>query len=313
MVIGPDGSLYGVTQFGGATGHGVVYNLRPGPAACSPVCGWEETVLYSFMGGADGTYPTGGVLFDRAGNIYGTTNDYVTGYYGTVWKLTPTGGGWSKTILHSFNGPPTDGRLPDSGVISDSTGNLYGTTSEGGGTDNGTVFQLTNSGSGWTENPLYSFSNGNDGNLVYAGLIFDRSGNLYGASSNDGASGGGAAFELTPSGGGWTFNLLSGFPGVPSYEGGPRDRLVMDDAGNLYGTRVGNAPSDYGSVFKLTFSGGTWTYASLHDFTGGRDGGYPEGTVVFDSAGNIFGTAKVGGNLSDCGGIGCGVVFEITP
>lgn len=318
LVIGPDRSLYGVTEFGGNSqncsagggynGCGVVYKLQPGPSVCrTSLCGWNEAVLYSFMGHSDGSYPEGRVLFDRAGNIYGTTTDYETGYYGTVWELTPSGGDWSKTILYSFNGPPNDGRLPNSGVISDNAGNLYGTTAEGGNTDNGAVFQLTPSGSGWTENLLYSFQGGNDGDLVYAGLIFDHSGNLYGASSNDGLESGGAAFELTPSGGGWTFHMLTSIPGVPSYEGGPRDRFTMDSAGNLYGTRGGIAPDDYGSVFKLTFSGGTWTYGSLHDFTGGSDGGYPGGTVVFDSAGNIFGTASVGGTN------GKGVVFEITP
>ena len=323
LVIGPDGSLYGVTEFGGNSqncsagggynGCGVVYKLQPGPTACkTAVCGWNETVLYTFMGHSDGSYPEGRVLFDQARNIYGTTTDYETGYDGTVWELTPSGGGWSKTILHSFGGPPNDGRFPNSGVISDSTGNLYGTTAEGGSTDNGAVFHLMNSGSGWTENLLYSFQNGTDGDLVYAGLIFDPTGDLFSASSNDGSIGGGAAFELTPSGGVWTFHMLTSIPGVPSYEGGPRDSLTMDSAGNLYGTRIGNdAPDDYGSVFELTFP--DWTYKSLHNFTGGADGGYPDGTVVLDSAGNIFGTASIGGNLSDCGGAGCGVVFEITP
>jgi len=310
LVIGPDGSLYGVTEFGGTSNVGVVYNLRPGPTVCkTALCGWNETVLYTFGGHSDGSYPEGRILFDRAGNMYGTTTDYLTGSNGTVWKLTPSGGGWSKTILYSFNGPLNDGRLPDSGVISDSTGNLYGTTAAGGSTDNGAVFQLMPSGSGWTENLLYSFQGGNDGDIVFAGLIFDPAGNLYGASSNDGSIGGGAVFEMTPSEGGWAFKPpLYGLPGIRGYEGGPRDSLTMDSTGNLYGTRVGNAaPNDYGSVFKLTFSGGSWTYTSLHDFTGGSGGGYPFGTVVLDSAGNIFGTASVGGTD------GKGVVFEITP
>lgn len=312
LVIGHDGNLYGVTEFGGTptVNVGVVYKLQPSPTFCRTViCFWNETVLYTFGGHSDGSYPEGRVLFDQAGNIYGITNDYETGQDGTVWELTPSGGGWAKTILHTFAGPPTDGSLPTSGVITDSTGNLYGTTAAGGSTDNGTVFRLTPSGSGWAENLLYSFQGRNDGDIVFAGLIFDdQSGNLYGASSNDGSIGGGAAFELTPSGSGWTFNPLCSFPGVRGYEGGPRDSLTMDSAGNLYGTRVGNAaPNDYGSVFKLTFVDGICSYHSLHDFTGRSDGGYPFGTVVLDSAGNIFGTASIGGAN------GMGVVFEITP
>lgn len=141
------------------------------------------------------------------------------------------------------------------------------------------------------------------------GLIFDPSGNLIGSTAIAGSGGTGTVFELTPSGNTWAFDLLYSFVG--NFDG-PRGSLIMDSAGNLYGTTVGAGQYSKGSVFKLTPSSGGWTYTSLHDFTGGSDGGYPIGNVTFDASGNLYGTASSGGTGTACYE-GCGVVWKITP
>ena len=164
---------------------------------------------------------------------------------------------------------------------------------------------MTKSGASWTETCLVSFHYGSDGDILYAGLIFDPSGNLYGATSNSGTGGGGTVFELTPSGNCWTLKTLYSFTG--GSRGGPYATLVMDGAGNLYGTTGADDASQQGNVFKLTPSGSSWMYTSLHDFTGGADGGSPNGGVTLDKSSNLYGTAIIGG--AD----GYGVVWEITP
>jgi uncharacterized repeat protein (TIGR03803 family) len=309
VIVGPDGSLYGTTAGGGSAGVGTVFRLRPPPHACTTaLCPWAETVIYSFKGGADGANPGyGNLAFDQEGNIYGTTTSGgdtkplgpCKGGCGTVFELSPSDGGWNENIVHVFTG--NDGDEPLSGVVLDQTGNLYGTTFAGGeGSCNcGTVYELTHSGSGWTESLLYSFTGGSDGDTPDGGLIFDPSGNLYGTTSNIAT-----AFELTPSGGTWIYSLLYAF-GYFDLQCGPRANLAMDGAGNLYGTTTCTVPN--GTVFKLTPSNdGTWTYTLLHGFTG-PDGEYPQCNVVIDANGNLYGTTVAGGFD------GVGVVWEITP
>jgi|SRR5271157_220116 len=300
VIFGPNGILYGTTRGGGA-GYGTVFNLRPKPTAClTALCPWTETVLYSFKG-TDGDGPLGDVLFDQAGNIYGTTGAGGSYDSGTVYELKPSGSGWTESVLFSFNF--VDGVAPSSGVLFDNAGNLDGTTEGGGSGYLGTVFQLVPSNGGWTNYILYSFQNGNDGGYPGAGLIFDQSGNLYGATSTGGTGGGGTVFKLTPYGS--SYSLVYSFTG--GFVCGP-GTLVMDGAGNLYGTTYCDGANNLGSVFKLTpSSGNNWTYTSLHDFTGGSDGGSPISNVVFDTSGNLYGTASAGGSQ------GLGVVWEITP
>ncbi len=305
VVFGPEGLLYGTTDEGGAHGDGTVFNLGPSPRACTTVlCSWKETVLYQFTGGADGAHPLyGDLLFDQAGNIYGTTYSGGTGY-GTVYELTPSGSGWTENVLHYFSG--SDGALPYGGVVLDSAGNLYGTAAWGGTNNCGVVFQLTYSaGSGWTEKILYTFQCRNDGYFPYGAPIFDASGNLYASTLVGGLGGGGTIFELTPSSNGWTYNVLYNFTG--NSDCGPWAALTMDEAGNLYGTTYCDGAYGYGSVFKLTPSAAGWTYTSLHDFTGGQDGGIPISNVIFDGNGILYGTTRAGGSQ------GLGVVWEITP
>ncbi len=304
VVIGPGGVLYGATFSGGSgcegDGCGTVFKLSPPATACkTALCSWTETVLYRFTGGFDGLYPEhGDLVFDEMGNIYGTTYGGGTGN-GVVFELTPSG---MQSVLYPFPG----GQLasPYSGVIFDNAGNLYGTTYNKGGT----LYQLTPSGAGWTENTLFSFSDNDNGFFPYAGLIFDQSDNIYGTNSVGGINGGGTAFQVTSSNGMWALNTIYSFTGVFFHgDCGPFASLFEDSAGNLYGTTMCESQTVFGSVFKLTNTAGSWTYTSLHDFTGGSDGGYPFSNVVVDASGNLYGTASRGGTL------GYGVVWEITP
>jgi uncharacterized repeat protein (TIGR03803 family) len=195
-----------------------------------------ETVLHSFHPEIpDGVYLYAGLIFDHAGNLYGTTQQGGTYGFGTVFELTSrAGGGWTENVLYSFGANGTDGVEPYAGLIFDDAGNLYGTTFVGGTYNGGTVFELTpQAGGGWTEKVLHSFGNGTDGFQPYAGLIFDGTGNLYGTTYG----GAGAVFELTPqAGGGWTEKVLHRFNsnGTDGYL--PLGGLILDAAGNLYGT-----------------------------------------------------------------------------
>jgi len=311
VIFGPDGSLYGTTQRGGSQcdgyGCGTVFNMKLPPTVCKAAfCPWTERVLHAFMGFTDGAYPLGELIFDQAGNIYGTTVEGGINDGGTAFELTPSGGGWAESLLVEFE---NSGINPLSGLIFDQAGNLYGTTSGEAENGYGNVYQLMFTGSSWKERGLYNFQGADDGGRPAGGLIFDQSGNLYGTTAIAGSGGTGTVFELTPSNGAWTFSLLYSFVG--NFDG-PRGSLFMDAAGNLYGTTIGAGTYSRGSVFKLTASGGGWIYTSLHDFTGGMDGGYPIGNVIFDASGNLYGTASSGGTGSACYQ-GCGVAWEITP
>jgi len=311
-VVGPNGTLYGSTAAGGGgscseiyeySGCGTIFNLHPSASVCkAALCPWMESVLYRFAGGSDGAYPIGKLLFDQSGNIYGTTFDYLQfGSLGTVFELTSSGSGWSKSVLQRFDGG--DGQYPLAGLIAGPSGNLYGTTYYGGAHSDGAVYQLTPSGPGWSESVLYSFQGGNDGANPAADLISDNAGNFYGGTTVGGSSGGGTVFELTPSNGQWTLSVLYSFAG----SAGPANSLAMDTAGNLYGTTVEDGGYGAGNVFRLKFSGGSWTYSDLYDFTGASDGAEPFGGVIVDASGNLYGTTEAGGANGD------GVVFEITP
>ena len=316
VVIGSNGSLYGTTEIGGVDGQGcdtygcgLVYNLRPPARATASALGqWTETVLYAFTGSPDGAHPEAAVVFDQAGNIYGTTLQGGSSNWGTAYELLPANGGWTERALYSFTNGNDGGYLTGS-LIFDLAGQLYGLANSGGVYGNGTVFQLSQSGSSWTESTLYAFpGQGQNGENPAGGLILDGSGNLYGGTSYGGSNYGGTAFELIPEpGGSWTYRLLYSFIHNGTTTPGPLCSLTMDAAGNLYGTTFGDGAYGFGSVFKLTPTGEGWIYTDLHDFTGGNDGRYPAGSVVFDQAGNFYGTTTGGGAY------GYGVVWEITP
>ncbi len=310
VVFGPNGTLYGTTEFAGqlcGEGCGVVFNVRPPASICKTVsCPWAETVIYSFRGDTDGANPGyGDLTFDRAGNIYGTTYFGGNNAEGVVYKLTLSDGRWTESAIHTFSGE-SDGENPYSNVIFDTAGNLYGTTFAGGANGYGTVYQLTPNGSNWTENTLYAFQSAANGGKPFGGVVFDTAGNLYGATSSGGTGSGGTAYELMPSSGSWSFDLLYSFTGT-AYLPGSYGSLTKDAAGNFYGTTVKDGANGVGSVFKLTPSNGSWTLTDLHDFAAGTGGEIPYGSVLIDASGNLYGTASAGGAH------GYGVIWEITP
>jgi uncharacterized repeat protein (TIGR03803 family) len=300
LVSDPADNLYGTTQQGGDTscniqaGCGTVFKIAPDGA---------ESVVYDFTGGEDGSSPVAGLTRDAAGNLYGTT--YFGGDLscedgigcGTVFRLSASG---VQTVLHRFGGG-TDGELPAAGLVRDGSGNLYGTTLLGGAYGSGTVFEVSRAG---IERVLYSFTGGGDGSLPLATLVRDGAGNLYGTTQLGGAYGGGTTFELDASGREHVLHSFgAGLDGANPFAG-----LATDGAGNLYGTTFFGGgtfcESGCGTVFELTANG---SEKILHRFTGRMDGGYPRAALVRDTAGNLYGTAEIGGAS------GAGVVFELNP
>jgi uncharacterized repeat protein (TIGR03803 family) len=346
LIFDQSGALYGTTGDGGTANYGTVFKLTP-PVTAGGV--WGKTVLYNFTGGAGGGYPFTGLIFDQSGALYGTTAQGGAGCAlekkgcGTVFKLSPPpkrckiGGGpddpcrfWTETVLHSFTG--ADGSLPVAGVIFDQSGALYGTTAQGGAgcalekKGCGTVFNLTppaTAGAAWTETLLHSFTGGADGAYPRGGLIFDKTGALYGTTFDGGTSrlcvgGCGTVFKLTPPkrciiGGGrdalsscsWTEAVLHSFTGVGDGAYPDHGSLIFDKTGALYGTTLmggtGCSVVDdivCGTVFKLSppaTAGGAWTETLLHSFTGGADGSAPGGGLIFDQSGALYGTTSGGG------------------
>lgn len=303
VISDKQGNLYGTTALGGTFGAGIVFKLT------KPQGDGAEAVLYNFTGGSDGSQPYGGLIFDSAGDLYGTTYRGGTSNAGTVYRLTPAdrqAGTWTQTVLYSFAGG-TDGLGPQSDLNFDQAGNLYGTTDNGGEPGNGIVFQLTPPpvrGGAWTETVLHRFML-SEGTSPRAAVICDRNGSLYGTLANDGAFGAGAVFRLQPPatrGGAWTEETLYTFTG--GADGlGPLCRLIMV-GGNLYGTTVIGGADGVGTIFQLTpplNHHGAWTETILHSFTCGSDGCYPWAGLIMDKKGVFYGTTQFGGLPSNGG------------
>ena len=291
LIFGPDGNPYGTTYYNNNNngGYGLVYNLTPeslnGPTAKQ----WHENVLYEFQGSPDGAYPShGDLLWGQQGHIYGTTTYGGLSNNGTVYELTCSGKICTEQVLYSFAGG-TDGSNPQNGVVFDSVGNLYGTTAGGGLYSSGTVFELKYNNGSWTETVLYNFTGENDGGGPEGGVIFDNSGNLYGSTASGGSGNQGTLFELSPSGEAWAFSLLYSFPSEIYAGCGPSASLVINSAGNLYGTTACGDPDDAGNLFELTKTGGNWTYTDLGDGFGGV---FPDGMLAIDANGLIYGTTS---------------------
>src|SRR5450631_160629 len=295
------GNLYGTTDLGGPSNSGTLFKVD---------ATGKETVLYNFTGGADGGYLTTG-LIRAAGNLYGTTRQGDSSGNGAVYLLDKKG---KQTVLYSFTGK-TDGASPSSGLIRDAAGDLYGTTSGGGamtdcnGYGCGVVFKLDITGK---ETVLYSFTGGADGTDPETGVTRDAKGNLYGTTSGGGdltcnaPYGCGVVFLLDATG---KETVLYSFTG--GTDGGmPSSGLIRDGSGNLYGSAVFGGAQQRGVVFKINKKG---KQSVLYNFTGGTDGGYPWGGVIRDSSGNLYGTSNTGGEMADCYGSGCGVVFKLDP
>jgi uncharacterized repeat protein (TIGR03803 family) len=310
------GNLYGTTTSGGTSNLGTVFEVSP------PGTVWTETVLYNFAGGNDGANPYGNLIFDKAGNLYGTTisggtSANCTGGCGTVFELSPPaaqGDPWTEAVLYSFAGQ-SDGANPYSGLIMDSKGNLYGTTQTGGGvscgaTSCGTIFELTPpaaQGDPWTETVIHAFGKGSDGTHPMAGLTFGLRGAIFGTTptGNDKAASG-IVFKLKPpatQGGPWTEGVLYRFTGGTDGSG-PNAALVVDRTGNLYGTTFGGG-TGFGTIFEIAFD--TWTETVLYNFTGGSDGASPAAVLLRDKADNLYGTATAGGTNNN------GSAFELSP
>jgi uncharacterized repeat protein (TIGR03803 family) len=291
-----------------------------------PAAAQTEKVLYSFGPNNMGAFsPAAGLIFDAAGNLYGTTayGDCSGTKGGTVFELMRMAdGSWTKKTLHDF-GKGEDGYNPVASLIFDGSGNLYGTTNFGGAYDYGTVFELSPTVEGeWTEKVLHSFNNnGEDGYYPLANVIFDAAGNLYGTTEAGGAaiSNNGTVYELLPTGSGdWTEKILHSFGfhysgEFPPDGGQPVAGLIFDASGNLYGTtRYGGLA--FGTVFELSpTTDGSWKENLLRVFRADQNGGNPGGSLIFDAAGNLYGTTALWGNCKTCaGGTALGIAFELT-
>jgi uncharacterized repeat protein (TIGR03803 family) len=314
LTLDAKGNLYGATGGGGNYNAGTIFELMRQPNGK-----WTEGVLHSFNPDTDGSDPNGGLIFDAAGNLYGTAlfgglpcDD------GTVVELTPGSSDWTLNVIHSFQGTwcGSDGYNPAAGLVLDKVGNLYGTTVSGGLGGQGTVFELTSGSGGWSESILYGFgSKPYDGSGPLDTPIFDKAGNLYGTTHSGGDHHLGTVFKLRQTSGGWKESLLWQF-GLPNDGAGPYAGVVFDGKGDLYGTTVGGGINacnggGCGTVFKLTPGSHGWRESLLHKFTQGKDGSGPTGGVVFDKAGNLYG-ATVTGGIGKCSG-GCGVVYKLMP
>ncbi len=299
VILDKEGNLYGTTVEGGTYNLGVVFELT------RTARGWKESVLYSFAGGNDGAYPYAGLALDPAGDLFGTTYGGGAKSEGTVFWLKRSNGRWSERVIHTFDF--TTGDSPVGGLVFDRRGDLYGTTQGGGENGAGVVFALQRSkGDLWTARVLHSFTGGSDGSSPYAErLIFDRAGNLYGTTDGGGINNYGIVFRLSPTNHGWAEQVLYRFTGA--VEANPYTGLVMDSSGNLYGTCAnGNGSTTVGSVFELTLTAeGTYAESDLHLFTRG-DGEFPESALLFDKAGNLYGTTLLGGAAN------MGVVYEVS-
>jgi uncharacterized repeat protein (TIGR03803 family) len=271
LVLDSAGNLFGATEYGGAINQGVVFKLDANGTLTLP---------HNFSGGTDGAFPLAAVIRDSNGNLYGTTIDGGTAFFGTVYKISPNG---TETVLHNFGGPG-DGANPECALIRDSKGNLYGTTEGGGLLNSGTVFKLDSANN---ETILYSFQNGDDGGFPIAGVVRDSAGNLYGTAETGGSANLGVVFKLDPSG---KETVLHAFTGG-SDGAYPVGGVVLDADGNLYGTTSEGGSANFGTVYKIDASG----EAILHSFTGFPDGANPQSGVAIDSAGNLYGTAPFGG------------------
>jgi hypothetical protein len=341
LVADAKGNLYGTTSYnGGANGYGNVFELSHTKS------GWKETVLYDFSGGADGAWPLDSLIFDAAGNLYGTAESGGQGQCvkngnqwlgcGVVFELIRSGGAWQEKVLFSFVPGQVKGVVPVGGLVFDGSGNLYGTTWAPGVNGGprlsrlasppvrptywgcnapgcgGTVFELSPTQGGWQEQDIYAFTGGSDGGVSQANLVFDEAGNLYGTTVYGGGTGCaygygcGVVFELSPGRNGWSESVLHKFSGADGSY--PQASLMFDGNGNLFSTTAAGGTSGYGTVFHLRNATRAWKENVLYSFSGGADGGSPFAAVIMDGQGNLFGTTNQGGS----GMYANGVAYKLT-
>lgn len=297
------GNLYGTTYLGGAYGSGTVYKMSFNGTH------WNYSRLYSLKGLTDAAGPAfGSVVIAPSGAIYATSEG--GGTFGTAFEVWPGVNGctgpkcpWREALMHNF-GTGTDGAQPIAGLVMDSAGNLYGTTSEDGANGYGTVFELSRSAQGWTETTLYDFTGGTDGQNPPAGVTLDSAGNLYGTSSFGGVYGNGAIYKLSHSASGWTESIIYSFQGLDDGQN-PVGGVILDAKGNLYGGTFDGGANAGGTVYELSPTGSDWTLTTLYSFTGSYGGPYNK--LTLDSKGNLYGITNADGAN------GLGSVFKLTP
>jgi uncharacterized repeat protein (TIGR03803 family) len=289
------GNLYGTACCGGAYEQGIVYKLSHAGTS------WTETVLYDFAGGTDGEDPETSLVMDSAGNLYGTTLGSCGDPYGTVFELSPSGGGWKEEVIYSVQ------TSSYASLSIDGAGNIFGI-------GNDAVFELSPNGSGgWSPTVLHTFQGGpNDGQTPQGTLVRDKAGSFYGTTEYGGAEGVGTVYKLTHGKKGWREKILHSFRGGAKDGSDPFAGVVLDAAGNLYGTTVlgGKYGGRYGSgtVFELEapVGGGVYKERVLLNFDV-KDGESPDGNLFSDGNGRFYGTTYGGGAAR------WGVVFEVTP
>jgi uncharacterized repeat protein (TIGR03803 family) len=306
LIADASGNLYGVTTSGGTNSEGVAFEFSKSSGQ------WAETVLYNFGSGSDGVYPQGPLVFDTAGNLYGTTPFGGASGNGTVYELSLANGDWTETILHGFGSSP-DGAQPYGGLTLDAAGNVYGTTQIGGANNCislgcGIDFQLTFSDGTWTENIIHQFDGHADGMYPNSPPIFDKNGNLYGSTEWGGglgqcSAGCGTVYELAA--GTWDETILHRFIGGTGGNG-PNSPLTFDRSGNLYGETAQYNTSN-GTIFRLApKTAGGFAFKVIFTFNG-TDGADPEGGLIVGAGGTLYGTTIYGGSAGD------GTVFSLVP
>jgi uncharacterized repeat protein (TIGR03803 family) len=308
------GNLYGATGGGpGQSGYGIVFELAPQANGT-----WRESVVYTFLGGSNGGYPWGALIPDISGNLYGTMQGYLSSVAPGIFSLTRQSGGWTRTVLSSeYAGP---------GLVFDKVGDLYGSIGPGDYFDLGAIGELSPGSGGWTYTQLYSYcgqSGGCPGGYnPPAPPVWDAQGDLWGTMTEGGINqspcltsfGCGVIFEMTPNGDGtWTYNVMHQFASSSTDGQWPYGSLVIDAAGNFYGSTWLGGTYNHGTIFKFSNVGGTWQETILYNFPNCTHGCMVEGTLAMDTAGNLYGTADGGAGTPSCGGAACGVVFKLAP
>ena len=314
LVKDESGNLFGVSSQGGSNDSGFVYELSPSNSGP-----WELAILHTFppccVAPTDGLAPFAGLTMDSKGNLYGATTGGGTSSLGTIYELSrQSNGQWTETLLHSFTDYHVEGGYPNSRLVLDAAGNIFGTTPQGGIVNGdcsvgcGTIYELTQSNGSWEFKTLHRF-NGADGlEPAYAGPVMDGAGNLYGAATTGGAFYAGVIWEerYSSTTNSYTEATLFNFESGPAEGGGSPLSITLDRQGNAYGTTAVTLYS-FGTVYKLTRSkSGGLTETPLYEFMNGNDGGYLSGGVVLDDAGILFGLSEGGGAFGD------GVLYEVT-
>jgi uncharacterized repeat protein (TIGR03803 family) len=309
------GNLYGTAPEGGDLTCAGDYSCGVVFEEVAPVDGgkWTQKILHTFTGTkGDGAFPGAALRLGLPGSgvFYGTTCDGGPAFSGTAFSLTPKGDNYTYAVIYNFKGGP-DGGCPEGQFAIDSSGNLYGTTVLGGKNGFGVVFELKQGAKTWTETVLHNFAGSpTDGDNPQTGLVFDTSGDLFGVTPYGGANDDGAVYELTPNGPVWKESLLYSFTGSSDGEYPTGDKLAIDTNGDLFGTTEEEGGNDEGTIFELLNSAGSYSFLTLYSFcslTNCTDGEEPNGGVILDASGNLYGTTLYGG-IGDAG-----VAYMFTP